>query len=157
MKIEIQLSEESIAHAISELQKVQENIEYGLQQTVEMLSKEGAMIAQSAYGHMANADYRTDGTVGTIEASSSDRDALIIAEFGAGDTTMPVMFENGPGVDVYPGAYSEQVGSGEYATTGQWHFGGRRYTHVDARHGLLDAKEYIVENATKMAQEVIKL
>ena len=158
MKIEIQLSEESIAHAISELQKVQENIDYGLKQTVEMLSKEGAAIANAAYGGMATADYRMDGNTGIIEASSKDEDALIIAEFGAGQATMPVMFENEPGVSVYEGSYSEsEKGSGEYAQYGSWHFGGKYYTEVPARHGLLDAKQYIIEKATEMAQEVIKL
>ena len=67
------------------------------------------------------------------------------------------MFENYVGVDVYPGAYSELVGSGEYAETGKWHFGGKVYTEVQPRMGLLDAKTYIEDNAVELAQEVILL
>ena len=81
----------------------------------------------------------------------------LIAEFGAGDATIDVMFENYPGVDVYPGSYSEQVGSGEYAATGKWHFGGKEYTEVQPRGGLYNAKVFIKDNAAEIAKEVIKL
>ena len=83
--------------------------------------------------------------------------APVIAEFGAGDATIPVLFENYAGVDVYPGSYSEQVGSGEYAETGVWHFGGKVYRQVEPRGGMLMAREYIRDNSTEIAREVIEL
>lgn len=154
MKLKISLSTESIYEAIGRLMEAQDNLEYGLQQTVEMLTKEGAAVAQSAYGGMATVTDEADGFHGTISASG---EAVAIAEFGAGDATLPVLFENYPGVDVYPGAYSEQVGSGEYAMTGRWHFGGNVYTEVEPRAGLYNAKMYIQENAAEIAKEAIKL
>jgi hypothetical protein len=57
---------------------------------------------------------------------------------------------------VYEGSYSELVGSREYYDYGSWHFGGEYYTEVPARHGLLDAKQYILENGVEIAQEVLK-
>ena len=154
MKLKISLSTESIYEAIGRLMEAQDNLEYGLQQTVEMLTKEGATVAQSAYGGMATVTDEAVGFHGTISASG---EAVAIAEFGAGDATLPVLFENYPGVDVYPGAYSEQVGSGEYAMTGRWHFGGNVYTEVEPRAGLYNAKMYIQENAVEIAKEAIKL
>lgn len=155
MKIHIQLSPESIQSAISELQRVKDNIEAGLGQAIDILVKEGATVAQMADGGMATVTGATDSpTHGTITASG---DAAIIAEFGAGQAVMPVLFENQPETPVYEGSYSELVGSQEYYKYGSWHFGGNYYTEVPARHGLLDAKEYIQENGTRIVSEVIKL
>lgn len=155
MTITVHLSTESISEAIAELETVRENIRYGLQQTVEILTKEGAYVAQAAYGGMAAATgYMQGETTGVISASGEN---AVIAEFGAGDATIDVRFENYPGVDVYPGSYSEQVGSGEYFMTGRWHFGGKTYTEVQPRGGLYSAKVFIQGNAANIAEEVIKL
>ena len=155
MTIDIQLSQRSINNAISELKKVKENLNHGLQQTIDILVKEGAEQAQSSFGSMANVTgYMPDETTGIISASG---EAAIIAEFGAGDATTEVMFENFPGVPVYPGSYSELVGSGEYYRTGRWHFGGKVYTEVPPRAGMLNAKTFIMQNAATYAKGVIKL
>lgn len=155
MKINIDLSQRGVLSAIHKLRTAKENLRWGLNDTVSILAKNGAMIANGEYGSMANAiDWMEDESVGKISVVG---DAPVIAEFGAGDATMEVRFENYPGVDVYPGAYSEQVGSGEYAETGRWHFGGHVYTEVEPRMGLLDAKLYIIDQAAEIAKEVIKL
>lgn len=155
MKISVRLSTRSINNAIIRLRQAQNNLRWGLHDTVDILTKEGAEIAQIADGNMANVvGYMPDETQGLIVATG---DAPIIAEFGAGDATIDVMFENYPGVDVYPGSYSEQVGSGEYAATGKWHFGGKEYTEVQPRGGLYNAKVFIKDNAAEIAKEVIKL
>ena len=154
MNITCGLSKASIDAAIRKLEEVKDNFDYGVKQTVEMLTEEGADIARHNYGSMASVDYDTDETMGIIATSGR---ANVIAEFGAGDATINPMFENYVGVDVYPGAYSEQVGSGEYAETGKWYFGGKTYTEVQPRMGLLDAKLYIEGEAVQLAQEVIKL
>lgn len=157
MKIDIHLSTESIQHAISALEEVKENIKNGLSEAIEILIKEGTLIAQGADGSMAEISGEMTGeTVGTISASG---DAAIIAEFGAGDTVInpSAMFENSPTTDVYPGAYSLLVGTKEYATFGSWHFGGRKYTQVEPRMGLFQAKRHIVDNGTQIVQGVIKL
>lgn len=154
MKLKITLSTESIEHAIGRLMEAQDNLEYGLQQTIDMLTAEGADVAQGSYGGMASVDSESVGFHGVIRASG---EAVPFAEFGAGDATIPVMFENYPGFDVYPGAYSEQVGSGEYAMTGRWHFGGNVYTEVEPRGGLYNAKEHIKDNYKAIARGAIQL
>lgn len=154
MKIQISLSEASIERAIRRLTKVQENLQQGLEDTVDVLAREGGQIAQAAYGDMAIANgYSADG-FGLIISTGENN---LIAEFGAGQATMPVKFTNPPKTPVYEGSYSELVGSKEYFEQGSWHFGGQYYTEVPARHGMLDAKEYIIEHSTETAKEVIKL
>lgn len=156
MIIDIKLSTESINRAIRMLKDADFNIEYGLQQTVDMLAKEGAMIAQSAYGGMASVDHDSYGDTAVIRTSGK---ANIIAEFGAGDATeVPTGFENLPSTPVYPGSYSEsEEGSGMYVKYGWWKFGGKVYTQVEPRNGLMRAKAHIVSTAEDMAKEVIKL
>ncbi len=155
MTINVSLSTESIAQAIRKLEMVKENLEDGLSEAIEILTNEGAEIAQAAYGDWGvMATPITGETHGEIIVFG---DMPLIAEFGAGQATMPVMFENAPETPVYEGSYSELEGSQEYYKYGSWHFAGRYYTEVPARHGLLDAKNYIVENGTQIAQEVIQL
>ena len=152
MTIHMELSTESIESAIRRLQDYQVELEDGLNQVVEILTNEGAEIAQSAYGEWpVIATPITEDAHGEIIVAG---DMPLIAEFGAGQATMPVMFENDV-PEVYEGSYSESPeGSGEYVKYGSWHFGGTYYTEVPARHGLLDAKQYIIENSTEVAQGV---
>ena len=163
MKIEIRLSTDSIDHAISELKKASDNLQYGVQQTIEILTREGGDIAKSHTGGMAEISTATNDTTGTISEtsdSSSDRgNTALIAEFGAGDTVInpSAMFENSPSTPVYSGAYSLLEGTKEYATYGRWHFGGRVYTQIEPRMGLFYAKQGIIQMANRVAQEVIKL
>ena len=154
MNINISLSTESIAQAIRRLADVHDNLEDGVEQTVTVLTNEGAEVAQAAYGEMAIATGLPEGKSGTI---MSYGDANIIAEFGAGQAVIPVMFENSPATPVYEGSYSELEGSQEYYRYGSWHFGGQYFTEVPARHGLFDAKQYIIEHSTEVALEEIRL
>lgn len=150
MKINVSLSTESIDSAIEELQAFAELLEEGTEQVVEILTNKGAEVAQAAYGDFpVEAVPLPEGTTGTIIVAG---DMPLIAEFGAGDATSPTGFENVPG-EVYAGSYSEEHAK-QYSTYGFWHFGGERYTEVPARHGLLDAKQYIIENSTNVAREV---
>ena len=154
MNINVRLSTESIDAATSKLLEIQDSLEFGVNDLVEVLAHDGALLAQSYFGSMAGVSYEADGGHGIISASGR---AAGLAEFGAGDDTIPVRFENDPDFDVYPGSYSEQVGSRQYADHGRWFFGGRYYTKVSPRAGLYNAKVYIEENATEIAREVIKL
>ena len=157
MKINIKLSDTSIRRAISRLNTAKQNLRWGVSDTVEILANEGADIAQDAYGGMANAiGYMQDETVGIIASTGEEN---LIAEFGAGDATIPgVGFENAPDTPTYAGAYSEsEEGAGMYARFGWWKFGGRVYTEVEPRMGLVKAKVHIIETAEETAKEVIKL
>ena len=162
MTINIKLSDASIGRAIRRLRLAQDHLRWGVQDTVEILAKDGAEIANQAYGGMAEAiDYLQDSALDNAEAISVIAvvgETNLIAEFGAGDATDPATgFENEPDTPVYAGSYSELEGSNEYAKTGQWHFGGRVYTEVPARRGLMSAKAFIVEQGAEIAKEVIKL
>lgn len=154
MTIHMELSTESINHAIEQLEIFKTEMELDLQHTVEILTEVGAMVAQGAYGDWGVAAVpSTEEHHGYIDVMG---DMPLIAEFGAGDTTLnpATMFENSPDTDVYPGSYSLEYGTKEYATYGSWHFGGEKYTHVDPHMGLYSAKNYIIENSTRIAQEV---
>ena len=170
MNITVHLSNESIQSAIRKLEDAKDNLEFGVEELVDILLTDGAEVANIAYGNMATAwghrDSEEGGIVtGHIGVSAEDDTSVYIAEFGAGDATMEVTgFENPPPVDVYAGAYSEQVGSGEYARslanngeTGTWHFAGKVYHEIQPRHGLLNAKAHIIASATDIAQGVIRL
>ena len=152
MRIQISLSTESIQNAIRLLNERRQMLEEDLEQFVEILANEGAEVANAAYGDFpVVATPHADGNHAEITVSG---DMPLIAEFGAGQATMPVLFENQPETPVYEGSYSELEGSQEYYRFGSWHFGGEYYTEVPARHGLLDAKQYIIENSTEIAREV---
>ena len=155
MTINITLSEQGINQAIGQLRTIEQNLRWGLEETIDCLAKDGAEVAQNADGGMATViSYMQDETTGVIDAVG---EAPVIAEFGAGDATINNPFENDPPVPVYPGSYSELVGTGEYAEKGYWHFGGKRYYLVEPRKGLWKARQYIIEHAAETAKEVIKL
>lgn len=90
---------------------------------------------------------RTETTVAYL--ISANGEGVVFLEFGAGDTTdygdhgdwTAKMAANG--IPIVKGSYSSTVGSGEYARTGQWHFGGQVYRGVFPRRALYQA----VQNA----------
>ena len=160
MNINISLSTESILSAIHRLEEAKENLGAGLQQTIDILAKEGAIVAQMDDGSMASVEAVSDSeTQSRIVASGGD--TAIIAEFGAGDATLNPgdFFEDGGALsgDVFPGSYSLFKGSRDYYNFHSWRFGGRWYTEVAPRHGLFDAKLFIMANSADIAKEVIKL
>ena len=149
MKLNVSLSEESISSAIEQLNILKGEIDLCVKHTVEILANEGAEIAQASYG---------EWSVAVIPSVTSDTTAEILvggdypamAEFGAGDGTLTGGFENVPG-EVRPGSYSEQHAQ-QYSRWGFWYFAGEPYTEVPAHHGLLNAKQYIIEHSTEVAK-----
>lgn len=168
MTINIKLTDASIGNAIKELEKVKENLDYGLEQTLEILAKEGADVANKAYGSMAHASEFKDSQFTTsINVTGK---AVYVAEFGAGYATMEYHpFADKAEVPIEVASYSKKnfnesmygglfyITNDLYPGEGYWIFGGQTYDRVQARHGLLDANDYIVENAGRIASEVIKL
>ena len=154
MTITVKLSDQSINNAIRLLNDAKDNLNYGVEQTLDILAKNGSIIAQSAYGSMANVSHDSYPTTAIIKTSGK---ANVIAEFGAGDATeTPTGFENMPITPVYPGSYSEQHAK-MYSRFGWWKFGGKSYTQVEPRHGLVQAKAYIISETENVAKGVIKL
>jgi len=157
--ISINLSVGSINKAIRELERYQARVERRSAELLKELVDGGAEMARFAFGSTAQVEKIAEDGIGIIEATG---EAVVIMEFGAGMATMEnhPMAPNAP-VDVYRWSYSEQVGSGEgYYTAmmnggyGYWHFGGKPYSAVEPRHGLLDARDYIVNNAEMKARGV---
>lgn len=162
MKINISLSTDSIGSAIRKLQDVLDNIEHGVAETVEILTNEGAETAQAAYGSWgveAVPHIESDESFKPRSTITVIGDMPLIAEFGAGDTTIDPLtaFENPPDTEVFAGSYSLLEGSQEYWTYGSWHFGGARYDHVEPHLGLSKAKQYIIDQSTNVALGAIKL
>lgn len=152
MNIEISLSTESIDNAIARLRMRLIHLEEDTEQLVDILTNEGADVANGQYGNWAvNATPIVNGTEGVITVSG---DMPLIAEFGAGDATLPVGFENVPSM-VYRGSYSEQHAR-QYSRWGFWYFKGEPYTEAGGRHGLLEAKRHIMSECTNTAMEVMK-
>lgn len=163
--ITIDLSVQGIDRAIRKLEHYRDRVEERTCQLVAELTNGGAEMARYAFGSTATVESTTENYHGIIDATG---EAVNIMEFGAGLATM----EGHPlapnaAVPVRKWSYSELVGSGEgYANAvagnvapgatepGYWHFGGAVYTEVIPRHGMLDARDYIVSNAEAKARTV---
>ena len=155
MNIKISLDTQSIENAISRLTIRQMHLEEDTEQLVDILTNEGAEVAQSAYGDFGvAATPMSEGTQGTIFVYG---DMPLIAEFGAGDATVDpkALFEHAPFTDVFPGSYSLEEGTKEYWKWGSWHFGGELYKEVQPRLGLAQAKMHIMNTAVETAMEVM--
>lgn len=151
MKIDISLDTASIENAIARLQVRKTHLEEDTEQLVDILTEEGAEIAQAAYGDWGvQATPAAEGTQGTITVSGH---YPAIAEFGAGDGVISGKFENEP-EEIRSGSYSEEHAK-QYSRWGFWYFGGQVYSDVPARHGLLDAKRHIIATSTETAKEVM--
>ena len=157
MTINIDLSTESIDNAIARLKVRKMHLEEDAEQLVEILTNDGAEVAQSAYG-----DFPVQATPMEVDKQGEctfesaivvSGDMPMIAEFGAGDATLSGGFENTP-EEARSGSYSE-LHAKQYSRWGFWYFGGEPYTEVPARHGLLDAKRHIISTATETAMEVM--
>lgn len=159
MNINISLSTESIESAIRQLTRLEENFSEDSGKLVEILTQEAAEVAQSAYG---------EWNVATVPITFKNEGEIIVAgdnpamaEFGAGNATLSPgdYFENGHALDseVWPGSWSLYKGSMDYYFFKHWKFGGKWYEEVAPRQGLYRAKQYLIENSTKIAQEVLQI
>ena len=157
MNINIKLSDQSIQSAIDRLKKVLEYFDEDSGKLIEILTNEGAEIAQVAYGsYPVGVESITAGNQGIIQVSG---DMPLIAEFGAGDATVTPsgLFDTtGLDVAVWPGSYSLYEGTMDYYFLKHWKFGGKWYTEVRPHLGLAQAKMFWQQNSTQIAREVIQ-
>ena len=156
MNINVPLSEQGIDRLIRRLALAKENLHDSVNDILDILAQEGGQEAQRKYGSMATAYGITEDGVSRIVSTGENN---LIAEFGAGDMTEEPTkyFEHAPFTDVFPGAYSLEVGSGAYWREGRWYFGGKEYKYVPPRLGLYSAKQYVIENSTEVAKEAFRL
>lgn len=155
MTFEIALSTEAVDIVISRLKELRDNLQTDIDDLVDILAEEGADVARSAYGGWEAYVDVSHGNEDISRVISVTGDMPAIAEFGAGDATLEGGFEETP-EEVRRGSYSEEHAR-QYSRWGFWYFQGEPYTEVPARHGLLDAKRYIIEKSTETAREVIQL
>lgn len=154
MNINVSLSVESIRTAIDRLKLRKGHLLEDTEQLVDILTNEGAEVAQSAYEEwsLAVIPY-TDKTEGSIIVAG---DMPLIAEFGAGDATLEpkAFFENSPDTMVFPGSYSLEHAL-EYAILGEWRFAGKWMSEVQPKQGLYQAKMHIINTYADTAKEVM--
>ena len=152
--IRIELSVGGISQAIRKLESYQHSIDRKAAKLVDELVNGGYEMARFAFGSTADVQKISENGYGIIEAVG---DNVVIMEFGAGVGTMEEhpLAENSPYL-VKEWEYSRTVGSGEGYLTGRWHFGGIPYDRVVPRHGILDARDYIVNNLEAKARSVFK-
>lgn len=162
MNINVNVSDIGIRDAISALLKAKDNLKYGAEQTIEILAKSGSYIANHFNRSMATAtDIKIDETTSIIESVGK---AAIIAEFGAGDATIPssAFFPNAsPDVasKTFRGSYS-MLHARQYIDFGEWEYppGSNNWmSEVVPRHGMYYAMMFVVNNSTNVAKGVIKL
>lgn len=152
--VNIKLSVGGISQAIRDLERFQHSIDRKSAKLVDELVNGGYEMARFAFGSTASVEKVSEEGFGMIEAVG---EAVIIMEFGAGVATMEShpLAENSPHL-VKEWEYSRTEGSGEGYLTGRWHFGGIPYDRIEPRHGILDARDYIVNNLEAKARSVFK-
>lgn len=160
MNITLSLSSGSIESAIRSLQQAKDDFSHDVEQTLDVIAKDAAEVAQSIDGSMASVDgMAISETESKVIASGGD--SMIIAEFGAGNATLdPGAFFETSELDswVFPGSYSLFKGTMEYYLFHQWEFpraSGHWYEEVKARQGMYSAKLFIMSNSSRIAREMI--
>lgn len=148
------LSVGQINKLIRSIERYEDSFNRKTSRLIEELTLDGAEEAQRAYRSMAMVSATTEENTGHIIASG---EAVIIAEFGAGDATNENHpFSNEP-VEITPGSYSRsELGTGEYDETGEWHWNRQRFTEIQPRKGLEEACTTVQQNLLQRASEVFK-
>lgn len=145
---------ESISSAISEIERIQKDFEKKCNEFMDRIANIGVAMAQSAFGSSVIVEAVPIKNGFRIVASG---ETIGFLEFGAGSATSPDIFEQEVSYEVAPGSYSKSAdGSGEYAATGKWHFGGVEYQFVAPSHGMYQAYEEIIRCAEQEARSVFK-
>lgn len=159
MNIDIHLSNASIESAIRKLTRIKDNVGDDSTNLAEILASEGAEIAKVAYG---------GSPVDAVALPGGNGEAYIvvygdmpaIAEFGAGDATVTPsgLFDTTAlDAEVWAGSYSLYEGTMDYYFLKHWKFGGQWYTEVQPHLGLAQAKMFLMNSSTRIAQEVFQI
>jgi len=156
----VNLSVSGVNQLIRELERYQRQLDERTERMLSDLVSGGAEMARYAFGSTATVRSHAENGTGTIEATGEN---VTIMEFGAGLATMEnhPMAHNAP-VPIRIGSYS-RLNHGLFwdlyqddPDTAFWIFGGRTYNRVEPRHGLLDARDYIMNNAMTIARRAFR-
>ena len=152
--ISVELSRESCASAVKELEKYQKEIKPKLQEVCRRLANIGAETARQ-YLMLEN---------GNIDAAIEDPTPIengykivmsgadvYFIEFGTGNFAYP--HGNEVSVPVYPGSYSEQHAQ-QFSKYGFWWYGGEQFEGTPAYRPLLHAGVAIRQAMPRVVKEV---
>ena len=154
----VNLSVGGVNQLIRQLERYQQRLDERTGRIVDELVAGGAEMARFAFHSTARVETISENGTGIIEAVGEN---VIIMEFGAGLSTMEShpMAPRAP-VPIRIGSYS-RMNHGQFwdmyqndPESAYWVFGGRHYQRVEPRHGLLDARDYIVTNLMTRARSV---
>ena len=145
-KITLTLDPNSIGRAIKEVEKLKEWRKQKLSELAKALAELGAEATH--YGSMVSVEEIENGW--RIVARD---DEIAFIEFGAGNAT--TVLGEVSGVEINPGSWSRsELGTGEYAKYGSWHFDGVKYTEVQPMRGMLRAEETILAQVREVVERV---
>ncbi len=144
----------SIDQAVKDFNKISKDLDKKIDRFIAALVKIGKEAAKKTYGGAISVtSEQTGDTEWVIKASG---EAVVFFEFGAGSATdAGHRYAGEMGFPVHRGSYSEENG-GMYQATGYrfWVFGGRPYTEVRQRPGMLRAYEAIKQAIPETAKRI---
>lgn len=145
---------ESIEQAIKQIEEIQQSFERKLNDFLQEIAQLGAEAAREGYDGIVHVEARQlEDSEWVIEAN---HEAIVFFEFGAGSATDPShRYASEMGFPVHRGSYSD-ANEGMYQATGYkfWVFGGRKYTEIKQRPGMLRAYEAIISQWRDVAKRV---
>jgi hypothetical protein len=153
--IVVELSSESCASALKELQDYNKQFIPRMEEVCRRLAELGVLEAQA---HLQLADGNTGATIDPpvkidngykIVMSGED---VYFVEFGTGDSAATHSYYT-PLVNVYPGSWSESHAE-RYSTYGFWWYGGQKYTETPAYMPMYYAGKKIREELPRIVKEV---
>ena len=160
--ITLQLSADSCAKAIEELEKIKREIDPKLEEVCRRLAELGKETAQRIFDEAAANTAEGNGGVSVTcvpfesgyKIVASGKDVYFI-EFGTGNSAGMFYGEGLPAtsVPVYPGSYSERH-KGMYAERGYWFYHGQIMSSTDTYMPMYYAGKTIRENMDKVIREV---
>ena len=145
------LDPSSVRRAQVQLEKIMQDFQKKCAQFMQEVANLGVGTAKDAFGSSVKVEAIPMRNGFKIVASGENIGFL---EFGAGTMTNADMFAQEVSYEVSPGSWSRTEGSGEFARTGKWHFGGKEYEYVMPRHGMANAYESISLQAADIAKKV---
>lgn len=153
--IRLELSEEGIRKAISELNQHKAEVESKTRQLAERLATLGKRIATSGYsGGKVNVTVIPTENGFEIDANGVD---VCFLEFGAGvnaSASKNPLSSRMP-FEVRPGSWSEQNAK-QFSEKGYWYYDGKKYTGIPQRNAMYSAYRSIMDNVYIIAKEVFK-
>ena len=147
-KLTISLDYHSIYNAIQELNKEKEWRRRKIAEVTKALAEMGA--EETNYGAMV----RVEETENGFSIFARD-DQIAFIEFGAGETTVELGTVDG--VEINQGSWSRsELGTGEFARYGSWHYKKVKYTGLMPQRGMLRAEEAIIANVRDVIERVFR-